>query len=150
MWFILLKINILDDKGKWIKGDSKPSSKASEDSKDSDDVEEERPSRKKTASKNLDHRSTSLVNLKRKTSVVKCKLKNKNDRKTRSLAGKHKSNDQDNYVIPDKKYDKNLKTVSKSNKANSLVETKLPFDVKRKTSSVDNMKTSHENKDLIG
>ncbi|XP_025416028.1 protein Jumonji isoform X2 [Sipha flava] len=134
-----------DDKGKWCKGDNKPSLKTSEDSKDSDDIEEERPSRKKTAS-NLNHRSNSLGNIKQKTSLVK--VTNKNDRKTRSLASKHKNNDQDNYVIPDKKYDKNLKTVSKSNKANSLIETKLSFDVKRRTSSVDNIKTSHENKDL--
>lgn len=100
--------------------------------------------RKKTAS-NLNHRSNSLGNIKQKTSLVKFKVTNKNDRKTRSLASKHKSNDQDNYVIPDK----NSKTVSKSNKANSLVETKFSSGVKRRTSSVDNIKTSHENKDLL-
>lgn len=139
--------NISDDKGKWCKGSSKPSSKTSEDSKD---VEEERPSRKKTASKNLDHRSNSLGNIKQKTSIVKFKVANKNDRKTRSLASKHKSSDQDNYVLPDKKCDKNLKTVSKSNRANSLIETKLTVDVKRRTSSVDNMKTTRESKDIVG
>jgi len=87
--------------------------------------------------------------MKQKTSIVKCKEANKNNRKTRSLASKHKNSDQDNYVIPDKKRDKNLKTASKSNKANSLIETKLSVDVKRRTSSVDNMKTSHESKDII-
>ncbi|XP_060850997.1 uncharacterized protein LOC132929571 [Rhopalosiphum padi] len=136
-----------DDKGKWCKGSSsKPSSKASDDSKD---VEEERPSRKKTASNNLDHRSNSLGNMKRKTSIVKCKVANKNNRKTRSLASKSKSSDRDNYVVPDKKVDKTLKTVSKSNKANSLIETKPTVDVKRRTSSVDNMKTTRESKDII-
>ncbi|KAL4090574.1 hypothetical protein QTP88_025380 [Uroleucon formosanum] len=136
-----------DDKGKWCKGSNKPSSKTSSD--DSKDDEEERPSRKKTASNNLDHRSNSLGNMKQKTSIVKCKVANKNNRKTRSLASKHKNSDQDNYVVPDKKCDKNLKTVSKSNRANSLIETKLTVDVKRRTSSVDNMKTSHESKDVI-
>lgn len=63
------------------------------------------------------------------------------------MAGKHKITDQDNYVIPDKKSDKNSKTVSKSNKSTSLIETKLTVDVKRRTSSVDNMKTSRESKD---
>lgn len=87
--------------------------------------------------------------MKRKTSIVKCKVENKNNRKTRSLASKHKNSDQDNYVVPDKKCDKNLKTVSKSNRANSLIETKLTVDVKRRTSSVDNMKTTHESKDII-
>lgn len=84
--------------------------------------------------------------MKQKTSEVKCKVANKNNRKTRSLASKHRNSDQDNYVVPEKKSDKNLKTVSKSNKANSLVETKLMVDKKRRTSSVDNMKT-HESKD---
>ncbi|CAH1736653.1 unnamed protein product [Aphis gossypii] len=136
-----------DDKGKWCKGNSsKSSSKASDDSKD---VEEERPSRKKTASNNLDHRSNSLGNMKRKTSIVKCKVANKNNRKTRSLASKSKSSDQDNYVVLDKKGDKNLKTVLKSNKTNSLIETKPTVDVKRRTSSVDNMKTTRESKDII-
>jgi len=140
---------VLDDKGKWCKGScsNKASSKSSSD--DSKDVEEERPSRKKTASNNLDHRSNSLGNMKQKTSIVKCKVANKNSRKTRSLASKHKSSDQDNYVVPDKKFDKNLKTVSKNSKTNSLIETKLIVDVKRRTSSVDNMKTTHESKDVI-
>lgn len=123
------------------------SSKTSEDSKDLKDVEEERPSRKKTASKNLDHRSISLGNLKQKTSDVKCKMINKNDRKTRSLASKNKSSDQENYVVPNKKCDKNLKTIPKSHKANSLMETKLMVDVKRRPSSVDNIKTSRDSKD---
>jgi len=87
--------------------------------------------------------------MKQKTSIVKCKVANKNIRKTRSLASKHKSSDQDNYVVPDKKFDKNLKTVSKNNKTNSLIETKLTVDVKRRTSSVDNMKTTRESKDII-
>lgn len=87
--------------------------------------------------------------MKQKNSVIKCNVSNKNGRKTRSLASKYKSSDHDNYVVPDKKCDKNMKTVSKSNKANSLVETKCTVDVKRKTSSVDNMKTSIENKDTI-
>lgn len=85
--------------------------------------------------------------MKRKTSDVKCKMTNKNDRKTRSLASKNKSSDQENYVVPNKKCDKNLKTISKSYKANSLVETKLTVDVKRRPSSVDNMKTSRDSKD---
>lgn len=142
----MTNLNILDDKGKWCKRDSsKTSSSASNDSK----AVEERPSRKKTASKNTDHRSNSLGNLKQKITDIKCKVTNKNDRKTRSLAGKHKRSDQDNYVIPSKKSDTNLKTSYKNNKANSLIETKLAVDVKRKTSSVDNMKTSRENKDAI-
>jgi len=87
--------------------------------------------------------------MKRKTSIVKCKVANKNNRKTRSLASKSKSSDQDNYVVLDKKGDTNLKTVSKSNKANSLIETKPTVDVKRRTSSVDNMKTTRESKDII-
>lgn len=137
-----------DDKGKWCKGGSKPSSKTSEDSKDIG--EEERPSRKKTASKNLDHRSNSLGNIKRKTSDVKCKETNKNNRKTRSLASKHKNSDQDNYIVPDKKNNKNSKIIlSKNSKANSLIETKLTVDMKRKTSSVDNVKLNCENKDII-
>lgn len=139
-------IHFSDGKGKWCKGSSKSSSKTSEDSKD---VEEERPSRKKTAIKNLDHRSNSLGNMKQKNSVIKCKVSNKNDRKTRSLASKYKSSDHDNYVVPVKKCDKTMKTVSKNNKANSLVETKCIVDVKRRTSSVDNMKTSRESKDTI-
>jgi len=139
--------NIIDDKGKWCKGaNSKPSSKTSDDTKD---VEEERPSRKKTVLKNLDHRSNSVSNLKQKNSDVKCKVVNKNDRKTRSLASKCKSRDQDNYVAPYKKSDTNSKTASKSNKTNSLSGTKLTIDVKRKTSSVDNMKLRRENKDSI-
>lgn len=137
-------LNILDDKGKWCKGSTKTSS--SKTSEDSRDVEVERPSRKKTASKNLDPRSISAGNLKQKTSDVKCKVANKNDRKTRSLANKYRNNEQDNYVVSEKKNDKNLKTVPKSNKANSLVETKLMVDKKRRTSSVDNMKT-HESRD---
>lgn len=76
-------------------------------------------------------------------------MTDKNNRKTRSLASKHKSSDQDDYVIPDKKREKNLKTVSKNNKSNSLSETKLLVDVKRKTSSVNNIKTNHENKDSV-
>lgn len=83
--------------------------------------------------------------MKRKTSENKCKVVNKNERKTRSLASKHKSDDQDNYVVPDK----NLKTVSKNNKANSVIETKLSSDVKRRTASVDNVKTIHDSKDPI-
>lgn len=138
-----MSINISDDKGKWCKGSSKPSSKTSEDSKDV----EERPSRNKTASKNFDPRSNSLGSIKRKTSDVKCKVINKNDRKTRSLVSRPKGDDQDNYVAPYKKCDKNLKTVSKNNKANSLIETKLTADVKRRPSSMDNMKTGRENKD---
>lgn len=122
-----------------------PSSKSSEDFKESKDVEEERPSRKKTVSKNLDHSTNNASNLKRKTSENKCKVVNKNERKTRSLASKFKSDDQDNYIVPDK----NLKTVSKSNKANSLIETKLSSDIKRRTASVDNMKTSRDSKDTI-
>lgn len=141
-------MEISDDKGKWCKGGSKPSSKTSEDSKNI--VEEERPSRKKTASKNLDHRSNSLGNIKRKTSDVKCKETNKNNRKTRSLASKHKNSDQDNYIVPDKKSNKNSKIIlSKNNKANSLIETKLTVDVKRRTSSVDNVKLNCESKDII-
>lgn len=87
--------------------------------------------------------------MKRKASDAKCKEENKIDRKTRSLAGKHKSTDQDNYVVPDKKSDTSSKTISKSNKANSLIETKLTVDMKRRPSSVDNIKTSHESKDTI-
>lgn len=87
--------------------------------------------------------------MKRKTSDIKCKVTNKNDRKTRSLISKQKNDHQDNYVAPYKKCDKNLKTVSKINKANSLIETKLTVDVKRRTSSVDNMKTDSENKDNV-
>jgi len=148
LFVLLSSTNISDDKGKWCKGSSsKPSSKTSDDSKD---VEDERPSRKKTASKNLDHRSNSLCNTKQKTSIVKCKVANKNNRKTRSLASKHKISDQDNYVVPDKKCDKNLKTMSnKTNRANSLVETKLTMDVKRRTSSVDNSKSTREIKDIV-
>lgn len=142
----MTNLNILDDKGKWCKRDSsKTSSSASNDSK----AVEERPSRKNTVSKNTDHRSNSLGNLKQKITDIKCKVTNKTDRKTRSLGGKHKRSDQDNYVIPGKKIDKNLKTSYKNNKANSLIETKLTVDVKRKTSSVDNMKTNRENKDAI-
>lgn len=143
---IIIIFYISDDKGKWIKGNYKPpSSKSSEDFKDSRDVEEERPSRKKTVSKNLDHSTNNANNLKRKTSENKCKMVNKNERKTRSLASKHKSYDQDNYVVPDK----NLKTVSKNNKANSVIVTKLSSDVKRRTASVDNVKTIHDSKDPI-
>ncbi|VVC29307.1 Hypothetical protein CINCED_3A006504 [Cinara cedri] len=135
-----------DDKGKWIKGNVKPpSSKSSEDFKDSKDVEEERPSRKKTVSKNLDYSINNSGNLKRKTSENKCKVVNKNERKTRSLVTKHKSDDQDNYVVPDK----NLRNVLKINKANSLIETKCSSDVKRRTASVDNMKTIRAGKDSI-
>lgn len=141
---LLTLTNISDDKGKWCKGgSSKTSSKTSVDSKDV----EERPSRKKTASTIIDHRSNSLGNFKQKTSDIKCNVASKNDRKTRSLASKNKSVDQDKYVIPDKKNNKSLKTASKNIRANSLIETKLTVDVKRKTSSVDNMKTNRENKD---
>lgn len=63
------------------------------------------------------------------------------------MAGKSKSTNKDNYVVPDKKSD--TKTLSKNNKANSLIETKLIVDVKRRTSSVDNMNTSYESKDTI-
>lgn len=141
-------MDIADDKGKWCKGGNKPSSKTSEDSKD---VEEERPSRRKTASKIVDHRSNSLGNIKRMTSDIKCKETNKNDRKTRSLASKYKNSDQDNYIVPDKKSNKNSKDIlsKNNNKANSVIETKLTVDVKRRTSSVDNVKLSRENKDII-
>jgi len=141
-------VTISDDKGKWCKGGSKSSSKTSEDSKDVIEEQEERPSRRKTALNNFEHRSNSLGNIKRKTNDVKCKEINKNSRKTRSLASKHKNSDQDNYIVPDKKSDKK-NILSKNNKANSLIETKLTVDVKRRTSSVDNVKLSRESKDII-
>ncbi|XP_050428448.1 uncharacterized protein LOC126838229 isoform X2 [Adelges cooleyi] len=129
-------------RGKWVKG--KPSSTTSKDSNSA----EERSSRKKTVSKNIDHQSD-LGNVKDRSNDLSSKVINKNERNTRSLVTKHENScNQDIITASIKKCDTN--TASSKNKAKSLVETKVASVNKKRTCSVDNIRNNRESKDSNG